>query len=1366
VAIKEFIIGPQNYFEEGYFGGDYTESNVSRGFLECDIDNIKGGRVVTGEYYLDNYIDGTYYHNNSMGFTMAVDAMIVQDATVGLQGYYSEGYYANGYYQSRGSQFFLTAELEIVGEDVFATGNFVSEATMSITVSKTASAESIMAVEFVQVAFGARDRDIDLFAFSEAAISIQIEVTRTTNIAVTAVFDIATDGRRFRDIIAAEESQFDFDAVIERSREFQSETQAAFSFDIIDTKFRPFASDITSSTELAAIISHIEGADIVVNGFADLTAELTNVTKETTAALQSTLSQSTVVGFVKSFNSNIQSTASIIVSSRVLLRDTQATIGTEQALTPIRIDTSNKKFGAGSVIWEGNTAYWIDTEIIWDGTNFKAWSLGRSFSDAKWVWTSPDGLTWTKQESNIPFNGDIQTVSGNIEGGASSYTAYFLWRFDNPGFTRPTVYTSIDGGVTWIAFASRMKLLNFKVTTAPTTSSPSSTRIVAVYYIQESSSNLFQGRHRVLDTGIETSSTSIGSVLTSTGLLSAIQDGTRFGITYTTGNAPTRNTITTFFNNTSTNALTNTTLISNSTVFGIDHVFANGRYALLQSDGFIRSSSTYNTGYTNSTNSYPNPVFIQGLNSNWIVGTTGSTYFGSNVNSLSVSNRSLTKRLAFGSSKYLQIDSSSLNNTKGQVNYSNDFVTWNQDHIDGVRNLPNEITYTSSNVDYTSFKSIDCWMHIGINKFISIVKIPGAGGFDFNLFFGGTYFAAQTSITPGSITQPTNILSNFISNTFNHVRLVKDGANVSLYINGVRRATSTTWPAFTQPSNFVEVLGGSFNDTDYHWIDELLITKTLLNNPNDTTITVPTQPWTNDANTLLLAHYDTDLNDDSRLNVIPSAALTAVAQASVSITVDYKPSINLVSNSILACAGQKSAEIILSAFTNASLTATIDKIKRVDAQLASQSQTVATANSLVTSSAELVSAVNQITDTDRIRDNAIATDSVASQLSVVAKIADFFVNADVVAQMVIDAVKTTDVDSSQSAISNISIDAIRTVDYSAAITSVALIVVSADRIRDNASGLSSTLSLNAVVNAGRNAQAELAIEFITEITTQGLIDVIALVMSSGSVELIPSVTRTVAVALDSEFTQNTETFDSLSQQGSADLDSEFTQTTNNVRTRDVAVSTDSVASQLVAIAKIGQGLITLESACLLSCDAVYSAGANINAESVADVSTDISIIKQGQLDIQSQADIEVEGTTNIVGEGHLDSEFALSVQAQISQTISAALSASTALICVTDRVRPFASLEVSAATMSVTGQLIRDVVIVTEAIATEMVITDLIIGIEADLISRFTVTINTSVLHLDEYVYVIPGEGRSYTINGETRERKIAGESREFTIRR
>lgn len=270
MAIKEFIIGPQSYWEEGYFSGDYTLPNVSKTFLECDIDNIKGGRVVTGLYYEDNYIDGTYWHDNSIRAELSVDAMIVQEATVAAQGYYQEGYYSSGYYETRGSVFVLTAELERAGELVEAIGMWGVEFNQLTTAVKTVESQTALAVEFTQTAYGARDRDIDMFAFNEAAIAIEISVVRDNNIAASIVFDIATDGRRFRDISAEEDSLFDFSVINERNREFNIETQVAFSFEQQSQRIRFADSQQSSISNLTATISHIEGADIIASGFATL----------------------------------------------------------------------------------------------------------------------------------------------------------------------------------------------------------------------------------------------------------------------------------------------------------------------------------------------------------------------------------------------------------------------------------------------------------------------------------------------------------------------------------------------------------------------------------------------------------------------------------------------------------------------------------------------------------------------------------------------------------------------------------------------------------------------------------------------------------------------------------------------------------------------------------------------------------------------------------------------------------------------------------------------------------------------------------------------------------------------------------------
>ena len=57
-------------------------------------------------------------------------------------------------------------------------------------------------------------------------------------------------------------------------------------------------------------------------------------------------------------------------------------------------------------------------------------------------------------------------------------------------------------------------------------------------------------------------------------------------------------------------------------------------------------------------------------------------------------------------------------------------------------------------------------------------------------------------------------------------------------------------------------------------------------------------------------------------------------------------------------------------------------------------------------------------------------------------------------------------------------------------------------------------------------------------------------------------------------------------------------------------------------------------------------------------------------------------------------------------------------------------------------------------------------AIKATLTSQFAVTVDIRALHILEYVYVIPGEGRAFTITSETRVRDILSETRTFNIRR
>jgi hypothetical protein len=623
-----------------------------------------------------------------------------------------------------------------------------------------------------------------------------------------------------------------------------------------------------------------------------------------------------------------------------------------------------------------------------------------------------------------------------------------------------------------------------------------------------------------------------------------------------------------------------------------------------------------------------------------------------------------------------------------------------------------------------------------------------------------TYKVGVTNTVEGTV----NLLN---ANTWNHILIVYHNGRISAYANGTRSntidlsaLTSTNWNSNTF------TLTAAVREFTY--FDEISLFKgtNLGYDPTLTSITVPVSSRSNNDNAQLIWHLDGNANDDIKITQTGAAALISNAIINATLTGPQRGSANLQSTASLTATISHIESIEIQAFTNASLNANIDKIKNAEAVSNLETQLSALGNIVSSNSAELASEFNQTSDTDRIRDNEITTDSVASQLSVVAKIADFFVNADVVAEIIVDAVKTTDAISSKSAITSVSISAVKSADYSAAIATVASIAISTDRIRNNAIALSSTLSVDALVNVQRDGEAELVSEFSTEITTQGIIDIIALVMSSGTLAFTPTITRTVAVDLDSEFTQTTETFDSLSQQGSADLNSEFAQTVDNQRIRYASVTTESIASNLAVVAVITNTGITLTTTANLSAEGRKFSGITENLSAESNLSTTGTRIQEISETVESEFTVLVNARKDTDTAADVIIQSNLTAVAVKGTEILLQAFTNAAMTTIAGRIRDISSAVDIIVSQTAQADRLRDAVISTEAIAVQMIVA----GKKVETITTApvisTLTVSANVLHLDEYVYVIPGEGRSYTINGETRLRKIAGESREFTIRR
>ncbi len=258
------------------------------------------------------YIDLTYYQPEEY-------LVYIAEAKVDSGFYIDNGYIDPDYYEGQGSFAELTCELTlVVGELKEFDADINTAFSTALTADKILGVSANFSSTFsIPLAMLSDISGVDIFAFAEAAIAIQIEVTRTTNILLTSVFDIATDGRRFRDITSDDQAVFSIDVVNQRSREFNLETQAAFSFAADNTRLKLYSSDLVSESALACTISHIEGADIVVSNFATLSATIDDRLRDQSAVLTTPSTLAFTGGLLVPAASDIRAHASIFTSRYV-----------------------------------------------------------------------------------------------------------------------------------------------------------------------------------------------------------------------------------------------------------------------------------------------------------------------------------------------------------------------------------------------------------------------------------------------------------------------------------------------------------------------------------------------------------------------------------------------------------------------------------------------------------------------------------------------------------------------------------------------------------------------------------------------------------------------------------------------------------------------------------------------------------------------------------------------------------------------------------------------------------------------------------------------------------------------------------------
>jgi hypothetical protein len=1003
MAIKEFIIGPQNYFEEGYFSGDYTQSNVSRSFLECDIDKILGGRFITGEYYEGNYIDGTYYHNNSMSFGLVCEAMVVQEVSISLSGYYQDGYVAEGYFTpSRGSSFTLYCR---TGIDQFADADISATASMSITVGKIVQLDSELIVAVTQTATISHIEGADLFALGEAAIGVTVSRIRDNNIAASAAFDIATDFVVERNADADVDALFT--AIIDgiRSRDVNLETQAAFSFSASLDGLKEFAIDITSTFSktvsidgvlegasqlssafaVTATISHIEGADLVAFTEAAVSvdgerirfgiSELTTASalsadveqfKGITELIASSGTLTATATKTAAITRTLSSTASVFANfDKVFAAPVQFSGGSYDTAV---INTSTKKFGAGSLGWTSDSDVFPSSAVFWTGTEFVT-------ASANFKWTSSDGETWTRTAITgglVPSN----FANGYFFNGQQYSTDLNTWT------TITATASTLGGGASFIG----------------TVYWAGDRYYVMVGYSSNFNYRMGYLRSTTLNgtwTGAETDN--LGSNSDSRNLPQVdefVQGSNFFTIISKPGGGNSNPLYIRHFSGTTVTLLASTAplLVINSNNFQYESNIAVGvrsttqfLYASRDTQNPNRSALTYKNGASTGSfgfGSFPTFYTISSIsfqNSTWFVATSNGLYRSTATVPTSFADFTLVSdtavgRVRFASSKYFI----------GSTNYSNDSITWINEVPDNTSGYTGSLEYSQGDgSDLGNFSTVDFWAYIP-NSLLSlppVIRFVSETNRN-NLFQlrllrteGGTLGILVDRITGSDTTSNSYAVFSIPTTTdWHHFRISVSGSSLAVYYDGERKIYQTDFLG-TFAGRAILYSNGSL------LLDEVLVSDTLYTNPTVTSFSVPTTRWVRDSNTDLLLRFDTNFSNEPDLApVIPRASL--VAQASVSAAVRK----SVTASSDLSAVFTQTAEAIAFSFIEFSaefdseFAQTVDfiKLRPFESALSSES-TVTVDNSRIreTTSAQ-ASEFTSSTEAVKTADIVLALDSQAT----------------------------------------------------------------------------------------------------------------------------------------------------------------------------------------------------------------------------------------------------------------------------------------------------------------------------------------------------------------------------------------------------
>ena len=325
------------------------------------------------------------------------------------------------------------------------------------------------------------------------------------------------------------------------------------------------------------------------------------------------------------------------------------------------------------------------------------------------------------------------------------------------------------------------------------------------------------------------------------------------------------------------------------------------------------------------------------------------------------------------------------------------------------------------------------------------------------------------------------------------------------------------------------------------------------------------------------------------------------------------------------------------------------------------------------------------------------------------------------------------------------------------------------RVRDNSEDAAALFDALIEGLRSRDTNMETQAAFSFDITADKISSVDILLQNFASLQVNVSAVRSFDVDLNSESTLDIQA--TVIKQGSADLQAQvdlvvFVETIGPAEIIEMSADIISVAAITASLTGLQSGKADLLSTASVNCQGGKQDDLNLVAFTDAALTATANSIKDFESFVDITADIDAQAVKTANGIVNISGVFADSTLvakitgfgADITSTVSMNVEAVKFV---------GADAEISSAvSLTALAARTRDINISAQVVATETVkITTQAQG-RANLVVQGFVLSTGAIYHIDEYVYVIPRDIRTWNISADDRFRNIDREDRNIIIRR